>query len=399
MPDLPAAAHDTPMTMTTELLRTPLHDWHVAHGGRMVDFAGWSMPVQYSSIAEEHNATRNAVGVFDISHMGRLQFFGPNIASFLDYVVTRRVADLKPGQIRYGLVCNEDGGILDDVLVYGKAVDLDVPFSMVANASNRFKIVEWLENHLPEHDKPIGKRTAWFGDDTMNTAMIAVQGPKALDVLSPLFGEKSRGGPLNLESIRYYYFDRAIFGSNGVWVSRTGYTGEDGFEIICEDECALENWKKIVAGAEKVGGMACGLGARDTLRLEAAMPLYGHELSEAINPIQAGLNFAVNLGGREFIGSDALERFAADKSQPVRIGFTSEGKRVPRQGCPVLHNSEIVGEVTSGTYSPTLDRPIAMAYVRPTAAAVGTRLAVDIRGTQHAAVVVPLPFYEREKKN
>jgi aminomethyltransferase len=387
------------MTMTTELLRTPLHDWHVAHGGRMVDFAGWSMPVQYTSIAEEHNATRNAVGVFDISHMGRLQFFGANIAGFLDHVVTRRVADLKPGQIRYGLVCNEEGGILDDVLVYGDAGNLNVPFSMVVNAGNRSKIVEWLESHLPEHDKPLHKRATWFGDDTMNTAMIAVQGPKALDILSPLFGEKAFGVPLNLESLRYYYFERASFGSNGVWVSRTGYTGEDGFEIICEDECALENWERIVIAAEKVGGMVCGLGARDTLRLEAAMPLYGHELSETINPIQAGLNFAVNLGGRKFIGSDALERIAADKSQPVRIGLHVEGKRVPRQGCPVLQEKEIVGEVTSGTYSPTLDRPIAMAYVRPTAQAVGTRLAVDIRGTQHGAVVVPLPFYERGPKN
>jgi aminomethyltransferase len=383
--------------MTTDLARTPLHDWHVAHGGRMVDFAGWSMPVQYSSIADEHNATRNTVGVFDISHMGRLQFYGASIATSLDYVVTRRVADLKPGQIRYGLVCNEEGGILDDVLVYGSAVDLDVPFSMVVNASNRAKIVEWLENHLPEIDKPIGTRTAWFGDDTMNTAMIAVQGPKACDILSPLFGEKAFGGPLNLKVIRYYNFERALFGSNGVWVSRTGYTGEDGFEIICEDECALENWERIVIAAEKVGGMVCGLGARDTLRLEAAMPLYGHELSESINPIQAGLKFAVNLGGREFVGSKALERFAADKSQPVRVGLELDGKRVPRQGCPVVQNNEIIGEVTSGTFSPTLQRPIAMAYVQPIAQAVGTHLTVDIRGTQYPATVVPLPFYERKK--
>jgi aminomethyltransferase len=355
------------------------------------------MPVQYKSIADEHNATRNAVGVFDISHMGRLQFFGANLAEFLDSVVTRRIADLKQGQIRYALVCNEEGGILDDVLVYGDAGNLNVPFSMVVNAGNRSKIVEWLENHLPEHDKPAGKRTTWFGDDTMNTAMIAVQGPKALEILSPLFGEKSRGVPLNLASIPYYHFDRAILGSNGVWVSRTGYTGEDGFEIICEDECALENWELILSAAEKVGGMAAGLGARDTLRLEAAMPLYGHELSETINPIQAGLNFAVNLKDRKFIGSEALEKFAAEKSQPVRIGLECDGKRVPRQGCPVLHDSTIVGEVTSGTFSPTLNRPIAMAYVEPSASAVGTQLTTDIRGTQHPAVVVPLPFYKRSK--
>lgn len=383
--------------ISTELLRTPLHDWHVAHGGRMVDFAGWSMPVQYSSIAEEHNATRNAVGVFDISHMGRLQLFGPTIAQSLDYVVTRRVADLKPGQIRYGLVCNEAGGILDDVLVYGRAEDLDVPFSMVVNASNRPKIVTWLTSHLSGHDKPVGDRPAWFGDVTMSTAMIAVQGPKAVEILTPLFGEEWRGGPLRLESIRYYSFKRALFGSNGVWVSRTGYTGEDGFEIICEAESALEYWERILIAAEKVGGKPCGLGARDTLRLEAAMPLYGHELSEAINPIQAGLNFAVNLAGREFIGSSALRRFAADKSQPIRVGLQCEGKRVPRQGCRVLHNGAVVGEITSGTFSPTFECPIAMAYVEPAAAAVGTQLTTDIRGTQHPAVVVPLPFYKRPK--
>jgi aminomethyltransferase len=383
----------------TDLLRTPLHDWHVAHGGRMVDFAGWSMPVQYASIADEHNATRNAVGVFDISHMGRLQFFGENTALFLDSVLTRRVTDMKPGQVRYALVCNEEGGILDDVLVYGCALDLEVPFSMVVNASNRAKIVAWLESKLPEGKKPLQQRKTWFGDDTMNTAMIAVQGPKAFEILSPLVGEKTEGKRLDLASIRYYHFERAIFGSNGVWISRTGYTGEDGFEIICEDECASENWELIVAAAEKVGGIAAGLGARDTLRLEAAMPLYGHELSEAINPIQAGLNFAVNLTGREFIGREAIERFAADKSQPVRIGLQVEGKRVPRQGYPVLQGDDIVGEVTSGTFSPTFERSIAMAYVRPTAQAIGSKLAVDIRGTQHPATVVPLPFYERTKKD
>jgi aminomethyltransferase len=184
-----------------------------------------------------------------------------------------------------------------------------------------------------------------------------------------------------------------------VVISRTGYTGEDGFEVICSGESGLGFWTRIIAAVEEIGGMACGLGARDTLRLEAAMPLYGHELSEAINPVQAGLNFAVNLSGREFVGRAAIEQFAEDKSQPVRVGLQVEGKRVARQGCPVLQGSEIVGEVTSGTFSPTFGRSIAMAYVRPTAQAIGTRLAVDIRGTQHAATVVPLPFYERGKKN
>lgn len=379
--------------MTTELLRTPLHDWHVAHGGRMVDFAAWSMPVQYSSIAEEHNATRNAVGVFDISHMGRLHFGGSGVLAFLDSVLTRRVVDIRPGQVRYSLVCNEQGGILDDVLFYEGTIDGVRPIlhgpdhhDLVVNASNREKIVAWIRARLPA--------SVTLSDETRETSMIAVQGPSAVELVQQ-FTESA----MPLEKMRYYTSATCTFAGADVLISRTGYTGEDGVEIISTAARALDIWEKCIEAANSVGGMAAGLGARDTLRLEAAMPLYGHELSESINPIQAGLNFAVNLGGRKFIGSDALERFAADKSLPVRIGLQCDGKRVPRQGCPVLHNNEVVGEVTSGTYSPTFDRPIAMAYVRPTVQTVGTQLAVDIRGTQHAAVVVPLPFYQREKKN
>jgi aminomethyltransferase len=374
------------MTMTTELLRTPLHDWHVKHGGRMVDFAGWSMPVQYSSIAEEHKATRNAIGVFDISHMGRLQFDGPNVAQFLDSVVTRRVSDLKSNQIRYALVCNDEGGILDDVLVYGGTSDDARHYSMVVNASNREKIVDWLNHHAA------GTGIA-ITDATFRTAMVAVQGPGAIDRMS-LYTEIE----FPLSELRYYTYVDCVFDGVAARVSRTGYTGEDGIEIICESERAAGIWDLVTEEAAAVHGIAAGLGARDTLRLEAAMPLYGHELSETINPIQAELNFAVNLNGRKFIGSEALERFAADKSQAVRIGLQCDGKRVPRQGCPVLLNNEIVGEVTSGTYSPTLERPIAMAYVQPSASAIGTQLTTDIRGTQHPAVVVRLPFYQRAKK-
>jgi aminomethyltransferase len=373
--------------MTTELARTPLHDWHAAHGGRMVDFAGWSMPVQYSSIAEEHNATRNAVGVFDISHMGRLQFSGQDVVAFLDSVLTRRVTDLKPNQVRYALVCREDGGILDDVLIYGASPIGARPYSMVVNASNRTKLIAWLESHSQAPD-------VWITDDTMETAMIAVQGPRAIELITPLV--ESATSPATM---RYYTCADCRLGGFDVVISRTGYTGEDGIEIVCDWDYASRLWDTIVSKAARTGGRAAGLGARDTLRLEAAMPLYGHELSEAINPFQAGLDFAVDLTGREFIGREALEKFAADKSQPVRIGLQLEGKRVPRQGCPVLQGNEIVGEVTSGTFSPTFQRPIAMAYVRPTAQAIGTRLGVDIRRNQYPATVVPLPFYERAKKN
>jgi aminomethyltransferase len=287
--------------------------------------------------------------------------------------------------VRYALVCNDDGGILDDVLVY-KFAATDDAFWMVVNAGNRERIVGWIRSKLPA--------SISLSDGTTTTAMIAVQGPKSISVIEPLAVT-----PSPISKMRYYTCSTGRFGQSDILLSRTGYTGEDGVEIICDAPDALAIWERILDAASQVGGIAAGLGARDTLRLEAAMPLYGHELSEAINPIQAGLNFAVNLGSRKFIGSDALERFAADKSQSVRVGLTSEGKRVPRQGCPVLHSNEIAGEVTSGTFSPTFNRPIAMAYVRPTAAAVGTRVAVDIRGTQYPAVVVPLPFYERGKKN
>jgi aminomethyltransferase len=380
--------------MTTELARTPLHEWHVQHGGRMVDFAGWSMPVQYTSIAEEHHATRNAVGVFDISHMGRLLVAGDANARFLDSVATRRISDIKPDQVRYSLLCNEEGGILDDVLIYGTSISAR-PMMVVVNAGNRAKVVDWLHRQVQRWSGGSMSPERWVVglDNTKDSAMIAIQGPKAVDVLAPIV-ESGRRTPPDLRKMRYYHYSHEYF--DGV-ISRTGYTGEDGFEIICHASHAVQIWEQIVRAAEAVGGRVAGLGARDTLRLEAAMPLYGHELSEAINPIQAGLNFAVNLPERDFIGRDALTRFAADKDQPVRIGLQLDGRRVPRQGCPVLQNGEIIGEVTSGTFSPTLEHPIAMAYVRPTASAIGTKLNIDIRGTQHEANVVPLPFYKRDQ--
>jgi aminomethyltransferase len=385
------------MMMTTDLARTPLHDWHVAHGGRMVDFAGWSMPVQYTSIAEEHQATRTAVGVFDISHMGRLLIAGDANARFLDSVATRRISDIQPDQVRYSLLCNEEGGILDDVLIYGTSIPAR-PMMIVVNASNRAKVADWLNTQIRRWAGTSTAPDRWvIGlDNTKDSAMIAVQGPKAIDVLVPIVESGRRIPPPDLRQMKYYHYSHEYF--DGI-ISRTGYTGEDGFEIVCHASHALQIWEQVVSAAEAVGGRVVGLGARDTLRLEAAMPLYGHELSENINPMQAGLKFAVNLEGRDFIGRDALRRFAAGTNQPVRVGLQMDGRRVPRQGCPVLHGGEIIGEVTSGTFSLTLERPIAMAYVRPATSAVGTQLDIDIRGTQHQATVVPLPFYKRERKN
>ncbi len=345
----------------------------------MVDFAGWSMPVQYTSIVTEHQATRTAVGLFDVSHMGRVRFGGSDAESFLDSIVTRRVRGMQPGQIRYALVTNQDGGILDDVLVYHLA-DSSSPYQLVVNASNRQKILAWLESH----------RTAdvEIYDATCETAMIAVQGPKALEIARPL-------SSVDPASLRYYHgASSEIAGTEGL-ISRTGYTGEDGCELIVPAGSAPALWEQLVAAAEHVGGCAAGLGARDTLRLEAGMPLYGHELSEDVNPFQAGLAFAVNLKDRSFPGRDALAKLRDQANMPVRIGWELAGKRVPREGYAVLADGQPVGHVTSGTFSPTLEKPIAMGYVDAAFAAPGTEVAVDVRGHGEPARTVELPFYRR----
>lgn len=344
------------------------------------------MPVQYGSIIEEHTATRTAVGLFDVSHMGRLAIRGSDAGAFLDQMLTRRVSGLKPGQIRYALVCNETGGVLDDVLA-GRDAQTPEDFSLVVNASNRAKIVSWFEQHKDRFDVELL-------DQTEATAMIAVQGPQAMALLDSLT-------QADLAAMRYYTTIDATLAGAKCAVSRTGYTGEDGCEIICGAANAINIWEKLVAG----GGKPCGLAARDTLRLEAGMPLYGHELSEKLNPIQAGLRFAVNSktpegAPRQFIGSESLTQAKESETTSVRVGLLVEGKRPPRETYRVLSNSSDakgtdIGWISSGTHSPTLGQPIAMAYVEPQFATEGTPLVVDIRGKEAAAVVVPLPFYKR----
>jgi len=358
--------------------KTSLHAWHAAHGGRMVDFAGWSMPVQYGSIVEEHQACRSVAALFDVSHMGRLYFEGSGAETFLDRLLTRKVAGMPVGKVRYSVVCNEQGGILDDVLAY-HLIGTDGPayFMLVVNASNRAKIASWVEQQLPGNVRLL--------DCTHETSMIAVQGPKALAMLSTHVG-------IALPEMGYYTASVSRVDQADGIISRTGYTGEDGCEIILPAVHAKQLWTSLI----EQGAHPAGLGARDTLRLEAAMPLYGHELSESINPYQAGLDFAVNMQGRDFVGRAALERFKNDPSQPKRVGLTFSSRRVPREHYAVFAGDEQVGEVTSGTFSPTLNKPIAMAYVKPGAAATGTQLAVDIRGLHEPCEVVPLPFYKRQ---
>jgi aminomethyltransferase len=370
----------------TTLLKTPLHDWHAAHGGRMVDFAGWSMPVQYSSIVAEHTATRTAVGLFDVSHMGRLRFEGGDAAGFLDSLVTRRVADMPTGQVRYALATNEQGGILDDVLVYHLPKKSGGSyFLMVVNASNREKIVAWIPEWMGEQTE------VRFDDVTIETAMIAVQGPLALGLVQPYADG-------DLKSLKYYHAAEMRVDGELAIVSRTGYTGEDGVELIVPAAATLRLWEKILKDGESCGAVAAGLGARDTLRLEAAMPLYGHELNEETNPLEAGLGFAVNLEGRSFAGSEALAAVRRDKPKRVRIGLELSGKRAAREHYAIFASGaggKQIGEITSGTFSPTLQKPIAMGYVPPEFSTPGTELAVDIRGTRETARVVKLPFYRR----
>ncbi|MCU0958769.1 MAG: glycine cleavage system aminomethyltransferase GcvT [Pirellulaceae bacterium] len=371
--------------MADDLLRTPLYAWHADHQARLVAFAGWEMPVSYTSIVEEHQATRQALGLFDISHMGRLEFDGPGALAFLDRLVTRRVARMAPGQIRYALVTNENGGILDDVLVYALASSGPGPrVLMVVNASNRPKILAWLQRHLTADESVV------IRDTTRQTAMIAVQGPTAIEVVAPQVD-------VDLRSMKYYSGAVTRLGATEIIISRTGYTGEDGCELIVPAASALTIWQQLVDLATPRGGRPAGLAARDTLRLEAGMPLYGHELSEDINPLQAGLDFAVQLRDHEFVGCHALQ---ADAVAPARrrVGLQLDQRRVPREGYPVVHAGQVVGAITSGTFSPTFNRPIAMAYVEAPFATVGQLLDVDIRGRLAPAAVTPLPFYSRHSK-
>lgn len=372
--------------MADSLAHTPLHAWHVEHGARMVDFAGWSMPVQYGSIVQEHVATRTAAGVFDVSHMGRLRFEGGDAAALLDRFVTRRVDDLPLGRFRYGLLTNEQGGILDDVLV----ARLETPSSrqyylMVVNASNRQKILAWLREQWD------GSGDVQLLDCTEQTAMVAVQGPLAEQIVAPLV--KAKVGELG-----YYCGVVSEQFGRPCTVSRTGYTGEDGFELIVRAEDAVDVWQNIFRAGRELGITAAGLAARDTLRLEAGMPLYGHELSEQVNPYQAHLGFAVNLQGREFVGREALVRYKESPGLRERVGLQLTGRRAAREQHAVVRGDQEVGEITSGTFSPTLQKPIAMAYVLREVAGPGTRLEVEIRGRREPAEVVPLPFYRRANR-
>jgi aminomethyltransferase len=370
-----------------QLLRTPFYDFHVEHGGKMVDFAGWEMPLHYGSIIEEHHQVRNSGGLFDVSHMGRLRFAGRDARKFLDHVCSRQIFDMPAGSARYSLVCNERGGCRDDVLVY--RID-EAEFIVVSNASNRLKLIE----HFEQVKSATGM-VFKMNDETASTAMVAVQGPKVIELISNFSGE--------IPKLKRYRFATKNLIFAKIMISRTGYTGEDGVEAILPAKFANQaiNMMGSNLNDEHAPIKPAGLGARDSLRLEAAMALYGHEITEDIDPLSAGLNFAIKLDkgddnpeiGR-FIGQDALQRIAREGVKRKLIGLKLDGKRSARQHMKVLRNGKEIGEVTSGCLSPTLGYPIAMAYVDVANSEHGTDVHVDLGKGSVQAQVVPLPFHK-----
>ncbi len=364
-------------------LLSPLHDIHVAAGAQFTDFAGWQMPVRYSSDLAEHHAVRTAAGLFDLSHMGEIVVFGPEAADALDYALAGKLSAIVEGQAKYTLLLARDGGILDDLVVYRTGEDR---YLVVANAANRELVAEELRDRCSIFD-------CLVEDESDDIALIALQGPLSGEILRNVEGFDIRG----LDDLRYYRAIPAEFNGHPVLVARTGYTGEDGFEFYLAPDEAPKLWDALIETGAGSGLVPAGLAARDTLRLEAGMPLYGHELSADIFPEQAGLAKVVALGkDGDFVGRVAIEEGPAGDAR-VLVGLVAEGKRAGRAGYSIVlpDSAHIVGEVTSGALSPTLGVPVAMGYVDPDYSALGTALHLDVRGTRVPASIVPLPFYQR----
>jgi aminomethyltransferase len=343
-------------------------------GARMVEFAGFEMPVQYSSILREHAAVRDAAGLFDVSHMGQLQLEGPEAVATAERLLTRPVASLRVGRARYGLLCNDQGGTLDDVTFYRTAQDA---VFLCVNASNAEKDYRWLVRHAPAR---AGARNV-----SERTGMLALQGPASAELMARVAGQEAA-------QIRRFAFEHREVAGAPALVSRTGYTGSDGFEIYVGAGHVVRVFESILEEGKPLGVVPAGLGARDTLRLEAALPLYGHELDEDTSPLEAGLARFVKLEAGGFIGAEALRRQAADGPPRTLVGFVLEERGVARDGYPILSGNRTVGRVTSGAPSPTLGKSIGLAYVPPDLGEVGTRIGVGIRGRATSARVVETPF-------
>jgi aminomethyltransferase len=363
--------------------RTPLHDTHLRLGASMTDFAGWAMPLRYGSETAEHNAVRSAAGLFDLSHMGEIEVEGPQAAAALNYALTGDIAAIAVGKAKYTMICQPDGGILDDLIVYRLA---ERRYLVVANASNAGAVLAALRDRAARFDAEVlDRHDEW--------ALVAIQGPAAAAILAGLTSS-------DLGGVRYYAIAEGKVAGRPVLLARTGYTGEDGFELFCAPQDAEPLWDALAAAGADRGLVPAGLACRDTLRLEAGMPLHGHEIGPERTPYAAGLGRVVALGkGGDFVGRDALTAAAKVPAARRLAGLVTAGRRVPRAGYALLDpvSGAAVGQVTSGAPSPTLGHPIALGYVDAALAAPGTAVQVDVRGAAEAARIVELPFYRRPR--
>jgi aminomethyltransferase len=365
------------------LRRTPLYETHKELGARLVDFAGFEMPVQYTSIKAEHAAVREAAGLFDVSHMGQIHFHGPDAVATVERLVTCPVATLAPQRVRYGMLCNERGGVVDDVTVYRVAEDV---LFLCVNAANIEKDLAWIQKHAPA--------TAGVQDRSAETGLIALQGPLSTAVLAAAGAPEAAG-------LGRFAFAPALLQGVETLLSRTGYTGSDGFEIYLGAGDCQRVFRELLAAGERIEGgrvLPCGLGARDTLRLEAALPLYGHELDDETSPLEAGLDRFVKRKQGGFIGAEAIEQRAARGAERRLVGFEITGRGIAREGHPILVDGVPSGRVTSGAPSPTLDKAIGLGYVRPEHAAIGGEIGIEIRGKVVAARIVETPFVRARKR-
>jgi len=365
--------------LTTTLKRTALFESYAEHGGKTIDFGGWDLPVQFSSIKEEHEAVRTKAGLFDVSHMGEVLVSGKGSLSYLQNLVTNDVSKLKDGQAQYTAMCYENGGTVDDLLIYKRGTD---DYLLVVNASNLEKDLEWMNKHITS-DVVIEDKSDYYG-------LLALQGPVAEKVLQKLTEE-----PLN--EITFFRFkDNVVIDGHSVLVSRTGYTGEDGFEIYGSSEAVVALWDSILKAGEGEGVVPAGLGARDTLRFESGLPLYGQELSQDISPLEAGLGFVVKLNKEEdFLGKAALASQKENGVPRKLVGLEMIDKGIPRTGYKVFIGDEEVGEVTTGTQSPTLNKNIGFALLKTEHTELGTEVTVQVRKRVLKAVIIATPFYKR----
>ncbi|RVU22702.1 glycine cleavage system aminomethyltransferase GcvT [Streptomyces antnestii] len=370
--------------------KTALDALHRSLGATMTDFAGWDMPLRYGSERDEHVAVRTRAGLFDLSHMGEITVTGPQAVDLLDYALVGNMSTIGPGRARYTMICQEDGGIVDDLIVYRLGdTEADLPkYMVVANAGNAQIVLDAITERAAGFDAEVR-------DDRDAYALIAVQGPESPGILKSLTDA-------DLDGLKYYAGLPGTVAGVPALIARTGYTGEDGFELFVAPEHAEKLWQALTDAGAPVGLIPAGLSCRDTLRLEAGMPLYGHELTTALTPFDAGLGRVVKFEkAGDFVGREALQAAAerAETAPPRKlVGLVAEGRRVPRAGFSVVAGGEVIGEVTSGAPSPTLGKPIAMAYVDAAHAAPGTKgVGVDIRGTHEPYEVVALPFYKRQK--